>query len=745
MAMATLSGPRRKLIVAGVSLLATFIIGLLIGRFAISSQGNDAFLSGVPRAIIQEADDTIHEKLASRIKAGNIRENLRQLTSKPHLAGTPADYTQAKELADLWKQQGFDDVTITPYDVLMSYPDPENPNVVRVRGQNDEILYESPLTEAILTPRENVPGVVPPFNAYSANGTVTGNLVYVNYGRDEDFKYVTDVVNINVTGNIVIARYGKIYRGDKAKAAQKHGAIGLIIYSDPADYARGGNSSDVYPHSWWLPPTGAQRGTLFVSDGDPETPGYPSIETAYRVPESQINLPAIPVHPISYGEAKNIMQYMSGSAVRSDWSGGMDIVYRYGPGFNNQTLKDVEMRISTRNQRNVTYNTIGIIAGAVEPDRYVILGNHRDAWVFGAMDPSSGTAAMMEAARVMAEMVSSGEWRPRRSLIFCSWGAEEYGTLGSSEWVEEYMKNLGARTVAYLNVDTAVSGNYSLSMGATPLLNRPVYDAAKQVLGPRGDRSLYDEWLKVEPRTFSGQSTQPRIDPPGSGSDHDPFLLKAGIPVATFGFKNEYPYPLYHSVYETFYAMEKFYDPDFKIHACVTSLWVELARSLSDSLVLPYNVSDYGVMLEESRHELDREYGAILKVNVANYSALDDYIRDFKIVAAEFMSSLKTVNRNNPLAVRAVNDQMMQLERAFTDPAGLPGRAHHKHVVLAPNMYNAYAASSFPGLVDLLSQIDASRDHDSQWKPIKKNFSILLFIIHSATSSLKDVSRFVFK
>ncbi|XP_048259315.1 N-acetylated-alpha-linked acidic dipeptidase 2-like [Haliotis rufescens] len=960
MAMAILSGPRRKLIVAGVSLLATFIIGLLIGRFAISSQGNDAFLSGVPRAIVQEADDTIHEKLASRIKAGNIRENLRQLTSKPHLAGTPADYTQAKELADLWKQQGFDDVTITPYDVLMSYPDPENPNVVRVRGQNDEILYESPLTEAILTPRENVPGVVPPFNAYSANGTVTGNLVYVNYGRDEDFKYVTDVVNINVTGNIVIARYGKIYRGDKAKAAQKHGAIGLMIYTDPADYARGGNSSDVYPHSWWLPPTGVQRGTLFVTDGDPETPGYPSIgtayrvpesqinlpaipvhpisygeaknimkymsgsavrsdwsggmdivyrygpgfsnqtlkdvemristrnqrnvtyntigiitgavepdryvilgnhrdawvfgamdpssgtaammeaarvmaemvssgewrprrslvfcswgaeeygslgssewveeymknlgartvaylnvdtavsgkcgtsdcklnvyvlrvlvfilslimkqfyskylrfvRTAYRVPESQINLPAIPVHPISYGEAKNIMKYMSGSAVRSDWSGGMDIVYRYGPGFSNQTLKDVEMRISTRNQRNVTYNTIGIITGAVEPDRYVILGNHRDAWVFGAMDPSSGTAAMMEAARVMAEMVSSGEWRPRRSLVFCSWGAEEYGSLGSSEWVEEYMKNLGARTVAYLNVDTAVSGNYSLSMGATPLLNRPVYDAAKQVLGPRGDRSLYDEWLKVEPRTFSGQSTQPRIDPPGSGSDHDPFLLKAGIPVATFGFKSEYPYPLYHSVYETFYAMEKFYDPDFKIHACVTSLWVELARSLSDSLVLPYNVSDYGVMLEQSRKELDNNHGALLRPRIANYSALRTNIEDFQTVADDFMKQMTTINKKDPLAVRKVNDQMMQLERAFIDPAGLPGRSYFRHVFLAPSKLNIYEGSSFPGLADLIFELETSRDQDDQWERIKHHFSVLLFVIQSAASTLKDVSHFV--
>ncbi|XP_046567726.1 N-acetylated-alpha-linked acidic dipeptidase 2-like [Haliotis rubra] len=727
MALPTLSGPRRKLILAGVSLVVTFIVGLLIGRFAISSQGNGANLSGVPRAIIQEADDTVHEKLASRIKAENIRENLRQLTSKPHLAGTPADYRQAKELADLWIQQGFDDVTITPYEVLMSYPDLARPNVVRVRGQNDEILYESPLTEAILTPRENVPGVVPPFNAYSANGTVTGDLVYVNYGRDEDFKYVTEDVNINVTGKIAIARYGKIFRGDKAKAAQKYGAIGLIIYTDPADYAMGANSSDVYPHSWWLPPTGAQRGTLFVTDGDPETPGYPSIDTAYRAPESQINLPAIPVHPISYGEAENIMKYMSGPVVTPDWSGGMNIVYRYGPGFNNQTLKHVEMRISTQNQRNVTYNTIGIITGAVEPDRYVILGNHRDAWVFGAMDPSSGTAAMMEAARVMAEMVRSGEWRPRRSLVFCSWGAEEYGDLGSFEWVEEYMKNLGARTVAYLNVDIAVSGTRSLSVGATPLLNRAVYEAAKRVVSPRGDGSLYDEWLKAVPQTVSGQSPQPRIDPPGSGSDHDPFLLKAGIPVANIGYKSESQYPLYHSVYETFYAMEKFYDPDFKIHASVTSFWVELARSLSDSLVLPYNVSDYAVLLEQSRHDLDNEYGPILKLNVANYSALDSYIKDFKRVAAEFMNSLGAVNRNNPLAVRAVNDQMMQLERTFIDPAGLPGRAYHKHVVLAPNMYNAYAASSFPGLVDLLGQLDASRDHDSQWKPIKKRISPFSF------------------
>ncbi|XP_067682575.1 N-acetylated-alpha-linked acidic dipeptidase 2-like [Haliotis asinina] len=594
MSLVTVSGSQRKLIFAGVSLLATFIVGLLIGKFAIPPQENGANLSGMPRAIIQEADDTIHEKLTSRIRAENIRENLRQLTSKPHLAGTPADYIQAKELADLWMQQGFDDVAITPYDVLLSYPDPARPNVVRLRGQNDELLYESPEKEAILTPRENVPDVVPPFIAYSAPGIVKGQLVYVNYGRDEDFKYVTDTALVNVTGKIAIARYGKIFRGDKVRAAQKYGAIGLIIYSDPEDYAKGSNSSDVYPNSWWLPPTGAQRGSIYVTDGDPETPGYPSISTAYRVPQSEItHLPRIPVHPISYGVAEQLM-------------------------------KEAEMAISTSNQRRTIHNTIGVITGSVEPDRYVILGNHRDAWVFGAMDPSSGSAVMMEAARVVAESVRSGEWRPRRSIVFCSWGAEEYGLLGSNEWVEEYVKTLGARTVAYLNVDTAVSGNHSIAIAATPLLYRAVYEATKRA------------------------------------------LLSS--------------YPLYHSVYETFYAMEKFYDPDFKIHASVTSLWVELARSLADALVLPYNVSDYGVMLEQSRVELDNNHGELLRQRIANYSALKRNIEDFQTVADDFMKQMTTINKNDPLAIRKVNDQMMQLERAFIDPAGLPGRSYFRYV-----------------------------------------------------------------
>ncbi|XP_046567725.1 N-acetylated-alpha-linked acidic dipeptidase 2-like [Haliotis rubra] len=717
--------------------------------FAISSQGNGANLSGMPQAIIQEADETVHQKLASRIKAENIRENLRQLTSKPHLAGTPADYRQAKELADLWTQQGFDDVTITPYDVLLSYPDPARPNVVRLRGQNDELLYESPEKEAILTPREDVPDVVPPFNAYSAPGIVKGQLVYVNYGRDEDFKYVTDTALVNVTGKIAIARYGKIFRGDKAKAAEKYGAIGLIIYSDPEDCAKGSNSSDVYPNSWWLPPTGAQRGSLYVTDGDPETPGYPSINTAYRVPQSDItHLPRIPVHPISYGEAEQLMKFMDGSLVPTEWQGRMNIQYRFGPGFRNSTLKEAEMAISTSNQRRTIHNTIGVIKGSIEPDRYVILGNHRDAWVFGAMDPSSGSAVMMEAARVVAETVSSGEWRPRRSIVFCSWGAEEYGLLGSNEWVEEYVKTLGARTVAYLNVDTAVSGNHTISFDATPLLYRAVYEAAKRVDDPRTEGSVYDRWLTTTPWTQSGVASDvPRINKLGSGTDYAPFIQKAGIPSSGMSYTYDKTllssYPLYHSVYETFYAMEKFYDPDFKIHACVTSLWVELARSLSDALVLPYNVSDYGVMLEQSRLELHNNHGELLRQRIANYSALEKNIEDFQTVADDFMKQTTTINKNDPLAIRKVNDQMMQLERAFIDPAGLPGRSYFRHVFLAPSMLNIYEGSSFPGLADLIFELETSHDQDDQWERIKHHFSVLLFVIQSAASTLKDVSHFV--
>lgn len=297
-----------------------------------SSQSSVPTQSSVYQNLLQDENPEIGDILMGNISSENIRENLRMLSSMPHIAGKQRNHELAIDLTNFWTDHGLDYVALTPYDVLLSYPNMSNLNYVELLDANGTEVYKSNLTEPILTPEENKTGVVPPFNAYSAAGDVKGVLVYVNYGRVED--YVTlENASINVTGKIALARYGKIFRGDKVHLAESHGAIGIIIFSDPADYT-GGDRNDVYPRDWWLPPSGTQRGTI-SGDGDPLTPGYPAIATAYRqrLNESDHYVPGIPSHPIGYGIALKLMEEMAGEEVPNEWRGGMNVTYRFGGSF----------------------------------------------------------------------------------------------------------------------------------------------------------------------------------------------------------------------------------------------------------------------------------------------------------------------------------------------------------------------------------------------------------------------------
>lgn len=401
--------------------------------------------------------------------------------------------------------------------------------------------------------------------------------MYVNYGRVEDFVNVTRLINI--TGCICIARYGKIFRGNKATLAERFGCSGLILYTDPADFAIHGTRT-VYPDSWWLPGTGVQRGSLKLSLGDPLTPLYPATESAYRMDVSMTDLPRIPVQPVGYEDARVLMRNMTGREAPPGWKGDLDIPYRLGPGYQQSDLY-VKMRVATYSQRAVTYNVVGFIEGSVEPDRYVILGNHHDAWVFGAVDPSSGTAVMLEVARAFGKMKSGG-WRPRRSLVFCAWGAEEQGLIGSREWVENFGHILGHRAVAYLNVDLAIAGNYSLRGRSLPLLKDLLYEVTKSVPNPdeneirNGRPTIYDTWSNRVPEKSSGGHVtgRPLVPLLGSGSDFDPFISAVGITSLDIRYNFDEStrlssYPLYHSAYETMHLVETYIDPTFKVSAAV--------------------------------------------------------------------------------------------------------------------------------------------------------------------------------
>ncbi|ESP03021.1 hypothetical protein LOTGIDRAFT_185795 [Lottia gigantea] len=756
---------RKIWIIAIILAIVAFVIGILLGRYAICSTSSESssvteapqkdgvFLPGVPDSLIQDAELSIRDTLLKSIDNKNIEKYLSRLTEKPHIAGSVEDEDLAEYIRQFWLDVGFDEVQMAPYDILLSYPDMDNPNFIEVLDGSEQIIYRTPIEEDVLTPGKNNTEGIPPFNAYSPKGIVEGNLVYVNYGRVEDYIELQKA-GINVTGCVAISRYGRIFRGSKVDIAQKHGAIGLILFSDPSDYAVDGQN--VYPDDWWLPGSGAQRGTIFTGGGDPLTPGYPATEYAYRYGESEVKppLPKIPAHPIGYTVARELLINMTGDEVPDKWRGGINITYRYGPGFIDNNWK-IRMNISTTNVRKNSTNVIGFIKGKIEPDRYILFGNHRDAWVYGAIDPSSGTAVMMETSRALAALVKSGKWRPRRSIVFCSWAAEEYGLIGSTEWVEEYIKNLKERAVAYLNIDISVEGTDTLRSKTTPLLYRAVYEATKMVENPNpeevtaGRKSVYDTWLYNRPWTINNQSHNlPQMESMGSGSDYAPILQRAGVTSVDFRYtydKKAYNisgYPLYHSQYETFYAVKNIIDPDFEYHGAVAKVGVELARSLADSLIIPFNVSDYAWSLENLRVAFDKENGDKMRAKIENYDDLEKVIQHFDRAADEFGERMKNVDKNNPILTRLINDQLVLLEKAFLDPAGLPMRPLKKHMVIAESAYDSYASSSFPGLVDLLFEIEKATDPDKRWEQIKQHFAVILHTILSAASTLRDVTAF---
>ncbi|XP_064646378.1 N-acetylated-alpha-linked acidic dipeptidase 2-like [Lineus longissimus] len=733
---------RKCLVITVIFGLLALGLGIVIGYFCAA---HIVPASGVTNPT-RDADPTIAKKLMEEMKPENIEKYLRNLTTHPHLAGTPADLRQAEQLKAFWESVGFDSVKITPYDVLLSYPNKTIPNKIVLLDENGKAVHTSQLKEKILEPDQDQKDVVPPFNAYSYAGNPSGDLVYVNYGRYEDFKYLMETAAIDVKGKIAIARYGKIFRGDKVTFAEKYGCIGVILYSDPDDYAPAtAGDVAVYPNGWWLPGTGVQRGTLFLDRGDPLTPGYPSIDSAYRLSINETGIPTIPVHPIGYDDARQFLKHLAGKEVPADWKGTLNVTYRFGPGFQNPKWK-IQVDVYSIMERRTTYNVLGTIRGAIEPDRYVLVGNHRDAWVFGAADPSSGTATMMEMSRAFAQVVKSG-WRPRRSIIFCSWGAEEHGLVGSTEWVEDYAKNLAARSVAYLNVDIAVQGNYSFRAKCIPSLYDALLHAAKVTPNPNpaevaaGRKTVYDTWRA----SFPGTGDRPRLLKLGSGSDFAHFLCFLGIPGIDLRYTYDEikykvsSYPLYHTVYETFRLMKKFIDSDFQYHLAVSRSWGEMARNLADSLILPLNFRDYATELEGYFNDFSKAYKDLLDSQKIKLDEFKSAINNFTKAANNFHKRVEKMDRTNPFDVRKVNDQMLQVERAFINPEGLPGRPITRHVIFAPSKTNSYAGASFPGLVDSLFEIDT---HPEQWKVFKKHLSVVIHLVRSAASMLNDVVEF---
>ncbi len=651
----------------------------------------------------------------------SAREHLRILTREPHIAGTKEDYDTAIYVRDQLRSYGIA-AELNEYDVWLNYPN--SPSIVElIASRRQRLSIQEPVVPG--DPSSSHPKITPLFNGFAASGDVTAPVVYVNYGLPNDYDDLKKA-GVDVKGKIVLVRYGNSFRGVKAKVAEDRGAIGCIIYSDPADdgYMQG----DVYPKGPWRPSESGQRGSvqyLFDYPGDPLTPGRPAIPGVPRLkPEEATDLTRIPVQPISYDAARAILSALKGPVRPRGFQGGLPFAYHLGG------TDDVKLRLKTDMDYKIRkiWNVIGRIDGNEEKDRWVILGNHRDAWVFGAVDPNSGTSAMLEVGRGFGELLKQG-WKPRRTIIFGSWDAEEYGLIGSTEWAEHHASELKEKAVAYLNLDSAVSGPH-FGAASVPSLWKLMRAATVDVKDPKTGKSVYQQWQDhAREGRAEGESGEAGIGPLGSGSDYTPFLQHLGIPCTDMGFGGDYG--VYHSAYDSFHWMDQFGDPGFVYHVAAAQLWGTLTLRLVDADALPFDYADYAKQIRDYFTDAvgvagRRKLGGAFDEKSMN-EALDEFAKE-----AERVNKLRqdAVRGSDRAKLSRINDALIQTERQMIDARGLRGRAWYKHQIYAPGFYTGYAAQP---LTDFRQALD-----DRNGANARESLERIVQAIKRAANTLKQ-------
>jgi len=634
------------------------------------------------------------------------REHLKVLTAAPHWASSPEDYATAQYVAEKFRAAGLQ-TEIVPYSVWMTKP---LSSVVEAFDAKGRRLISGPTREHVppaangtVDHYQDDPRIIPTFNSSSPSGDVTAPVVYANYGRLEDFRRLSDL-GISVKGKIVLVRYGGSFRGVKVYLAQRAGAAGVLIYSDPAD--DDSHNKVAYPDGPARPDTAVQRGSvqfLPIYPGDPTTPGFasvPSLHAAKRIPGDKLqnDTPSIPAQPLSWADAEPILRAMTGARTAPDWQGGGALRYRSG---GNDSVV-VHMRIAADARLRTIWDVIGRIPGTARPEEYVVAGNHRDAWVYGATDPGSGTAALLETAHGLGALLKHG-WRPQRTILLGSWDGEEEGLIGATEWVEQHQAEM-QRTVAYLNVDEAASGPH-FNAGAVPSLYRFLREAAAQVPSPAGGTVL-DHW-RAESNTASRkrvsafQATDTQIGDLGSGSDYTPFFQHAAVPSTDISSSG--PFGVYHSVFDNYDWFTRFADPEFAYtQQQARLLGIEILH-MADADVLPYDDEMYAAevlhYVAHAKNEASRRHVEL------DFTRAEAAAHAFA-AAAHAAMELQLAPPANPAKL---NRALRAAESALLIPEGLPHRPWYRHSIFAPGEFTGYAAVALPGVSDAIQEQDAAR------------------------------------
>jgi N-acetylated-alpha-linked acidic dipeptidase len=664
------------------------------------------------------------KKFQEAISPDNIRENMRKLTARPHHVGSPYDKENAEWIQAKFKEWGFD-AKIESFNVL--FPTPKE----RVVELVEPTRFKATLQESVLPidPTSNQTAEqLPTYNAYSADGDVTAPLVYVNYGNREDYEQL-DRLGIAVKGAIVIARYGNGWRGIKPKVAGEHGAIGCIIYSDPA--GDGYFHGDDYPNGGWRPRDGVQRGSVMDTDypGDPLTPGVGATANAKRLSIKEAKtIQKIPVLPVSYSDALPLLSALRGPVAPEDWRGGLPVTYHVGPG-----PAKVHLKVASNWDIKPIYDVIATLRGT-DDSQWVIRGNHHDAWVNGADDPISGQAPMLEEARVLGELHRQG-WNPKRTIIYCAWDGEEPGLLGSVEWVETHVNELKQHTVAYINSDS--NGRGFFHPGGTQDLESFISAVARDVTDPETHSSVFQraQLLGISRAKNSEEraTRRKRGDLPvralGDGSDYTAFQDFAGIPSLNLGFGGEDEGTQYHSIYDDFYWYTHFADTDFAYGRALAQTAGTAMMRLADAYLLPFSYTPQSEAIATYEKELERllkdkqdeftelklelEEGvfaatadprkSILPPAVEpvppymTFARMKNALELFKASSERYAKAQKSWETQgspslNAQSLNRVNSDLLEISRMFLNERGLPERPWFKNQIYAPGAYTGYDA-----------------------------------------------------
>ena len=701
----------------------------------------------------------------AQLNARNLDTWMQFLSSHPHHVGSPQDKANAEYMANLFRSWGYQTEIVSYYPL---FPTPKTRVLELLGSKPFKARLEEPALKEDKTSGQKAEQL-PSYNAYSADGDVTAELVFVNRGIPADYEEL-EKMGVDVKGRIVIAKYGGSWRGIKPKVAAEHGAIGCIIYSDPADdgYAQG----DVYPAGPFRRENGVQRGSVMdmpVYPGDPLTPGVGATKDAKRLDRKDaITIMKIPVLPISYEDALPLLQSLGGEVVPVAWRGALPITYHVGPGNDK-----VHLKLEFNWDLKQLYNVIAKITGSEFPDEWVLRGNHHDGWVNGAADPLSGMVSEMEEARAIGELVKKG-FRPKRTIIYCAWDGEEPALLGSTEWAEDHQQELKEKAVAYINSDG--NGRGFIGASGSHTLETFFNEIANDVIDPQTGVSIKERRYA---RTLVQADAASRaklignkyikLGALGAGSDYSPFIQHLGIASMNLGFGGEDPGGEYHSIYDSYDLFTRFKDPGFQYGVALSKTAGRVTLRLANADVLPFDfntfyktIADYATevktLLDNTRAETDMENKMIKEklfdeakdpkknyqtpkpketVPYLNFSPLDNALLNLKENADEFQKMYSNGLQMPVAKQNELNDLLYKAERSLIDPNGLPRRPWYKHEIYAPGYYTGYGVKTLPGIREAIEQ--------RNWKEAQDNVEIVAKVVQTYNQQIKQAIEVVKK